>query len=467
MHCSGPAVAAFVRRTAVGGFVQGASAATFGLAMLAAVAVLAIRLCGGTVVPALWWAVLAVPIVGAGVWRALRVRVSPAVAACHLDRRLQLDGLLVSAWEGIELDAGWQRLLSERLAGARAALPTVQWGSLVPRAATASAVAALLVLWPVNGRALPTVVPGAFAAAVATQQQRLQDVFSMGLVPTAMLAELAAKLAALAMSALPDDPSAWRELDSFVEQLGREQLLASLDPTRAGGDPAGEAGRKDAIERGVEMLRTFVDDPQLPAMARSLLEQALLQVGEQPQALLADPQRLRQIVEQVAGVAKMLGLDASALGLAGADMARAQTMAKSLRELASAQGGDSARGDARSNGSTLPGESGGAGSTAERSVGHTALRLTDPVGGRATKDFVLPEGRPVPREWLPVGVQAIDPQVAPTASGPTVGGSAVGATNGGASWQLQVAPRHRASVQRFFAAGQPVGEQSPGTKERR
>jgi hypothetical protein len=76
-------------------------------------------------------------------------------------------------------------------------------------------------------------------------------------------------------------------------------------------------------------------------------------------------------------------------------------------------------------------------------------RLGPLVPGDAAQDFVLPEGQPVPDQWLPIGTQVVEPVMAPVAGTAAPGAAPTG--RGGASWQLQLAPRHRAVVQKFFA----------------
>lgn len=85
-----------------------------------------------------------------------------------------------------------------------------------------------------------------------------------------------------------------------------------------------------------------------------------------------------------------------------------------------------------------------------------------PLGAGATADGAVPEVLPLPpgeappEDWVPLGSTRSAPEVDPRRD--TGGGAAGGAGSGGASWQLRVAPRHRAVVQRFFRAGGAAGE---------
>jgi hypothetical protein len=57
---------------------------------------------------------------------------------------------------------------------------------------------------------------------------------------------------------------------------------------------------------------------------------------------------------------------------------------------------------------------------------------------------------------VPVGERRTTPDVAPQTNAGAGGAGATG--RGGPAWQLQLAPRHRAVVQRFFQAGGATGE---------
>jgi len=83
-----------------------------------------------------------------------------------------------------------------------------------------------------------------------------------------------------------------------------------------------------------------------------------------------------------------------------------------------------------------------------RGPGHAALSFTESAPGSADKVMPLPPGRGLPRDWVPVGSERIAPVVQPVTN--QGAGSAGAAGTGGASWQLEYAPRHRAVLRRFF-----------------
>ena len=68
----------------------------------------------------------------------------------------------------------------------------------------------------------------------------------------------------------------------------------------------------------------------------------------------------------------------------------------------------------------------------------------------------LPPGQAAPDEWVPISSRRTVPEVDPQAA--TGGGSAGDGGVGGASWQLRVAPRHRAVVRRFFGRTSEEGK---------
>ncbi len=433
---------AFARKAAFGAFVAGACRATFVVGMVAASALLALRLAGSPPEPDWLWTLAVVPVVVAGLAAMRRARLSRAAAACHLDRRLQLDGLLLASHE---LGSGgeWAPQLEARMRDWRRALPTVPWATLLPRPVLALAIAALLASWSSLTMPPAAPLPGAFAGRLAAAADAVRAAEALGLLPKEAIGEMAAKLAGLAQNALPDDPAQWRELDAVMGQLAREELLAKLGPMVAGGE-RGERGGVSAADRtalagkALEAMRALAKDDKLPFVARALVGQALAAVGNDVEQLLRDPDRLRQLAERFGGVAEMLGRGAERFGLDGLEGAVAGLDPKTIqRTLQSLLGGGGGGG----------GEAGGGRSpTGNRPK---PKWLGPPVPGDTAREFVLPAGQPVPDQWQPVADGVVVPTTAPL-RGEAVGG-VTPSGRGGASWQLQLAPRHRAVVQKFFA----------------
>jgi hypothetical protein len=86
-----------------------------------------------------------------------------------------------------------------------------------------------------------------------------------------------------------------------------------------------------------------------------------------------------------------------------------------------------------------------------RGPGDAVLALTEDAQGGAEGALALPKGAAVPSEWVRVGSTRIEPEVRPEANTAAGGAGAAGA--GGPAWRLDLAPRHRTVLQRFFGDG--------------
>ncbi|MBZ0151643.1 MAG: hypothetical protein K8J09_08935, partial [Planctomycetes bacterium] len=127
------AIDQFRRRLVALVFVDGLLRALLALGVLAVVVVLVGRGFGLPIVPAwnwLWATPLAVVFAAA---QALRLPLSAAALAVHLDRRLGLHGLLLAQHEGAELDPAFAQRLDTALAGITQALPSLQWRRILWR----------------------------------------------------------------------------------------------------------------------------------------------------------------------------------------------------------------------------------------------------------------------------------------------------------------------------------------------
>ncbi|MCB9887496.1 MAG: hypothetical protein H6838_18540 [Planctomycetes bacterium] len=177
------AIAAFARRSTAAVFGVSLSRGLLVAALALAAAQLGVRLTGGYLAPSWHWAWAALPVVAYAWWRARRQRLSPALAAAHLDRRLGLGGLLLAAHDGNELDATYAAQLSRGLQGAGAAAPHALWSQALPRPLAASALAAVLALLPPPAaHAAPA--PAELATAQLEQlTAAMRDLFERGAVP--------------------------------------------------------------------------------------------------------------------------------------------------------------------------------------------------------------------------------------------------------------------------------------------
>jgi hypothetical protein len=194
-----------------------------------------------------------------------------------------------------------------------------------------------------------------------------------------------------------------------------------------------------------------------------------------PQQLLRDPAALRELAQTLAKAAGQFQQSGAAAGLSPERLAQLQALATRAGELGKhlvARQGQPGDGQGRGDGSGSgagPGSGAGSGAGtgngagdgqggAGRGPGFAALRLTDSAQGGADGALVLPPGAPIPSEWTPVGERLAAPDIAPMQNGAAGGAGSAG--SGGATWHLQLAPRHRAVVQRFFPGGgePPTGQ---------
>jgi hypothetical protein len=457
------AVNSFRRRVVVGAFVGGALQGLGWLALGWAGLLLGMRVAGSYVPVTPWWGLAAVPVAAFGWWRVQAARLSPELAAAHLDRRLGLDGLLLCAVDGAPLPAAWSERLQLGLVPLQSAMPRLRWRHVLPRPLLALGLAAAAALLPP-----PVVPPPGSAPLVGTKAeverlaQAAQGLFERGQVPDDVQKELAQKLAELQRKVEAGEVPEWRELDQLDQRLQREALLAaSREP---GGTPGGQ-GSAAATERqgdptpgqlaaaAAALAEAGLLD-RMPGELRSALQQAMRPDGQfDPSALPQDPATLRRLAEAMAGALGKQGEGELGAGLAPGQLADLKQVLEQFGHglgQVPGQGGADGQGDGDGDG-----DQGGRGGV-DRGPGHSALRLTEDAQGGAGSALPLPPGRALPGDWVPLGSSKSEPQVQPQ---PNVGpGSAGERGAGGATWQLDLAPRHREVVRRFFDAGSPAGK---------
>ena len=493
----GPAIAAFARRVAFGGFVAGCARSAFVVGVAAAAVLVVARLAGHTAAPHWSWSFAALPVLAAGGWQWRRQRLPLAIAAQHLDRRVHADGLLLTAAEGVALAPEWHDLLQQRLAAVPQALPQPQWGELLPRPLLALGLAALVAWLPAG--AVPPLAPASFTGLAALERldEQLRTLLQQAVLPGVVAQELAHKLEELQQRVAAGDAQVWREVDELAQRLGREGLLAAAQAGSRGGDGAagaGEALAQKALAAAAEAL--LGDGKALDALPRGLvaaLQQAMQPGGAlDPRQFAQDPAQLRALTQALAGAVEQFTKGGGAAGLSPSQLQKLQDLVGRAGDVgkhlmvrdgqgvangagrsgsgagngsgaANGNGSGAANGNGAGNGSGAangPGNGSGMGDGQGgegqgglgRGPGYAALRLTEDSQGTADGAMVLPPGTPIPTDWVPIGERIAAPETAPVRNG-TAGGAAVGSGSGGATWQLQLAPRHRSVVQRFFTAG--------------
>ncbi|MBL8751473.1 MAG: hypothetical protein JNK78_20120 [Planctomycetes bacterium] len=463
------AVLAFVRRTFVGAFVAGTARAVLAIALVAASVPIAVRIAGGHLAPTVWWLLAAVPALGHGVWCARRERVSAATAALHLDRRLGLRGLLLCANEGIELDPAFRGEVRDRLLDLPAVLPRLQWKRILPWPLAA------LLLFAGVASVPPPAPPGAplHRTAVAAELERLAEklrsVLERGLVPEEQKQDLERRVEELKQRLADGDVPDWRDLDQLDQRVDREALLQAAAADRRDGDPAaGRAPTKSELTpEKVAAAAAALDAAglldALPPDARAMLEAMRGEKGFDPSALGIDPAAMQKLAEAMAQAKATGRFDPAQLdaALSPEQLADLQAVLDSHPgALPGSAGGPGVAMEGEGSPGDLPGRG-----APTRGPGHAALQMTEDAAGGAADVLPLPPGAATPSEWVPVGARVAEPVVDPARN--DARGSAGAEGTGGASWQLQLAPRHRAVVRRFFGdAAPPTGNERTG-KERR
>jgi|GEM_PF-6925740 len=255
-------------RRRIGGalFIGGCGDAFAALAVGGAATLLGLRLFGVGVVPhPLWLAALVLPLVH-GALRARRGLPTRDEAALQIDRRLALEGHLVT---GTEVDAGaWRSRWAPRLAGVGAALPRLKGTRLLVRALPAAALLSTVLLLPppALARARSVVSNPAVKDALERFEEKLAKLEEEKALRPEVREELHQRLEALKERVERSDPVPWSDVDTLHEKLDREQgkTAASLEKTRAAAaalaakDGKGEDGRPDR-EQAARLLEAAKD----------------------------------------------------------------------------------------------------------------------------------------------------------------------------------------------------------------
>jgi len=447
-----PAVASFRRRIGWSAFAAGAGQAVLVTGVTWAVTLLVVRLCGRHLEPSWGWLLLALPVIGWAIFRAHRESLSPSIAAAHLDRRLGLGGLLLCVDEHQQLDAAWQARVDRGLLDLPAALPRTRWGSILPLPLLAAGLAVLIAFLPPpplpeDARHLP-----AFQAEVGRLGSELRDLFERGNVPEEVERELQQKHAELKKKVDAGEMPEWRDFDEIDQRISREQLMqlaaegrgepGSTDGSGSSSDSDSGRGESDgrsleSIQAAAQMLAKLGLLDNLPAQFQAALDAVKELDGSfSLDDLPFDAAQLQALAKAFEDTFGELG-DLSSLGLGKAQLA-------DLQRLVEGFGGGQGQGQGQG-----AGNGNGAGGV-ERGPGHAALSLTESVEGSADKAMPLPQGRGLPHEWVPVDSKKIQPVVNPVTN--TAAGRAGASGTGGASWQLEYAPRHRAVLRKFFGS---------------
>jgi colicin import membrane protein len=226
----GGAIARWRRRVRgallLGGFADGVAAT----ALVAAAAVLVLRLFGVVASPSPAWALALLLPAAAAALRLRRADPTVAEAALHLDRRLGLEGLLLA---GVEADASaWRARLSPALARVREALPRVRVGRALARAALPVAALAGVLLLPPPAAAAPTAEP-ALGRALDRLEVRLRELAKVEGLSEEARRGTEERLRALGERRDEGEALSWADVDAAAERLDHEARRRAADLAKA------------------------------------------------------------------------------------------------------------------------------------------------------------------------------------------------------------------------------------------
>lgn len=430
---------------ALGGLADGLAAT----ALMLACVIVGARIFGLVLTPRPEWAAaLVVPLVWAGV-RVRRGGLPPLSQAAHLDVRLGLKGLLLTAVE--TRSPTWQEPLRAKLKGLRRGLPRIHGRALFVRAAVPAVLLLGVCLLPPPALPDPTRNPQVAQALIDVEQQ-LELAAERGVIPEPKLEELSNRVTELRERMASGENVGWSDVDALRERMAQERgmredalqktahalaaLRAGASQSQSEASSIGDPGDADA--RAQDLMRA--------AAAAGLLSK--LPAGIDAQAGLAgDPAALDALADALAKLARedvlaMQGMLGEGQALEGADL--------DLQALLDQLGEGGAGGDGDPVAGGIPGAGG-----VTRGPGHATLEFNENFDGdtSALVPTKLPPGRIVPKEWEVTQSRRADPEVAPVRHAASGGDAAGGA--GEAAWRRRLAPRHRDVVREFFDARHP------------
>jgi len=432
-------------------FVTGFSAVGAGLLLAAACAFLALRVCGIAVPPPApaWAAALAIPI-AAGFVAVRRGRLPATAELAHLDRRLGLEGLLLSASEA--RPGGWDAALHARVVEAAHRIPRVRWAPAARRLVLPAVLFCGVFLLPA-----PEPAPAPGSRVVAQAIEDLRDAIDLarqeGVLDERRLEDLAQRVEELRERAAAGEEVAWADVDALGERLEEQRALQrdALARTAHALQALREAARTPGETSGAG------DVPDAEAAMQNLLQQAAAAglLDALPAGL--DPSRAAK-----AGDAETMEQVAEALGKAALEQAEALAAAAGDVDERALQALREALGEAMPGaGKPAPGEDVGRGGV-DRGPGHARLAFDEHFDGDTStlQTQKLPPGRVLAEDWEIMQVRRVDPTAAPQRN--EAPGSTAGAGSGEAAWRRRLSPSHRAVVHEFFssrraAAGNPGG----------
>lgn len=261
----------FTRRVRLGRFLGGASQALAAAALVLACTLVVVRLFGIVWLPEpRWFALLLVPALVWGLYCARHTGFGRKLSAVHLDRRLGLDGLLITA---LERDPeGYRERLLAKLGEAGAALPHVRPRPMGLRVLVAAAVIGLLFV-------LPTPKPSAGAAnpltaeALEEFEAKLEALQEEAGLKEETREELAQRFEHMKDRFQEDGEVSWTDLDALDQKLEHERALQAARLAKAMQDlEAFARGEDEKAREGDAAAAVRMGELLKDAMAAGLLD---------------------------------------------------------------------------------------------------------------------------------------------------------------------------------------------------
>ncbi len=300
----------FLRRVRVARFLGALCEGLVFVALALAAVLLVLRTFDVALEPSPWWGLFALPALGWAVFTVRQLPFGRTASAAHLDRRLGLDGLLLTA---IERDtAGYNGTLRARLQAARDALPRVRYRVLGARLGLAAAVVLVLLFLPApeprGAEANPLV-----ADTLADYQEKLDALEEEEGLREEVHEELTERLDELKKKLDENGNVEWKDLDALEDALEHQQALEASRLARSREDLAAFArGEDESIEGGLEVAASRMAELLRDAEMAGLLDKL-------PEGL---KQKLGAGASNAAGLDGLKGLDEQALKQLAAALAQ-------------------------------------------------------------------------------------------------------------------------------------------------
>jgi hypothetical protein len=450
-------IARFAGRVRRGQFLGAMIEGAFVWVLVVVGVLISARVIGVWIEPGPWLIpVLALPPPLWGWWRLHRSGFGRESSAQHLDRRLGLDGLLLTSLER-DTDAWRQRLL-DRLSQSDEVFPRLRGVRLLGRLVPAILAAAIVFLLPSpethDIRADPLA-----AAAIEDFQKRLDSMLEEGVLREETREELQDRLDGVRDRLGREGEFSWSDLDTLEDSASHERDLRAAQLARlrealeaVAAKSLDEQNQAEAAAEMEELIQEAMEAGLLENLPAELLEK--LGEGGDLSELASDCAGLGELAEALAQAARVeLGELAEAGLLEGMTTSDLEALLGDLVEadLTGEPVGLGEDGDLAAilaAGRAASGRPGRGGLSRGRGDAYLNLSGDTKEATDAFEAKKLPPGRAPRAPGERVGFGRTAPRVAPVRD--TGAGSAGDTGSGEAAWRRRLAPRLRDAVRRFF-----------------